>query len=133
MADCRNNLRPEISQKWKCEKSIRKFHSESFLLILCTSILILLLSNGFVINIVDAHEHHTGEFLPVCCPYPSAAIFSFYGIQLCLCILSFIICTIFFCSRFFVSSRQYYIYKHNIEFEARVIVEQSITSKMRFM
>lgn len=131
MADCENNLRPEISRSnvWKCEKSIRKSHSESFLLILCTSILILLLSNGFLINIVDAHEHHTGEFfLPVFCPFPSAAILFFYGIQLCL--------YNFFCSRFFVSSRQYYIYilyVHNIEFKARVIVEQSITSKMRFM
>ena len=51
----RKDLRP-LS---KSEKSIKKFHSESFLLVavLCTSILIL--SNGFIINFaVDALEHH---------------------------------------------------------------------------
>lgn len=60
MAIKKDTLRPELFQnRRKCEKSIRKFN-ESFLLILCIT---LLLNKGFLFNFVDALEHHhIGKF-----------------------------------------------------------------------
>lgn len=51
-------LRPILFQnKRKCEKSIRKFY-ESFLVIFCV---FTILNSGFLLNSVDALEHHTGK------------------------------------------------------------------------
>lgn len=101
-----NNLRP-LS---KSEKSIRKCYSESFLLILCTSILIL--SNGFIINAVDALEHHTGKcwllfifciFLNTYAGDPEILTLFFAALS---CLYWILFVQLFFsrlCSRFFVS------------------------------
>lgn len=60
MAIHKDILGPILFQnRKKCEKSIRKFY-ESFLLIFCVS---TILNNGFILNSVDALEHHTGELI----------------------------------------------------------------------